>query len=328
VIWNPRRPRSACGGGVARAVPTAALIALLAAACIVAAMPGRALAQTVELIVNGDLITNYDIEQRMKFVVLSTHKTPVRTEVINDLIDEKLKTQIGKKYKVEVTDKDVDQSYASMARNMHLSGEQLTQALSQGGVDAVTLKSRIKADITWQQIIRGKFQTSLQIRDKDVLAALETKKKDDAGKPATGDVGYDYLLRPILFVVPRGNAPLQEARRKDAEALRARFTDCNTGLPYARTLRDVVVRDLITKNSSELSPALREILDKTEVGHLTNSETTTQGIEIFALCEKHETKQDTPERREIRDKLFADVFQTQAKRYLQELRRQAMIERK
>ena len=120
-------------------------------------------------------------------------------------------------------------------------------------MDAATLKSRIRADLTWQFIIRGRYQSSLQVSEKSVLAAIETQKKDDAGQ-----VGYDYTLRPILFVVPHGNQELAEARRRDAEALRTRFTQCDTGLAFARSLRDVAVREPITKNSSDLAPALRE----------------------------------------------------------------------
>src|SRR5439155_22330121 len=130
-----------------------------------------------------------------------------------------------------------------------------------------------------------------------------------------GDVGYDHTLPPILFVVPRGNAALQESRRKDAEALRARFSTCDTGLLFARSLRDVAIREPITKNSSELVPALRQILDKTELGHLTPPETTPQGIELFALCEKKETKAETPEKRQAREKIFGEQFQAKAKNY-------------
>jgi peptidyl-prolyl cis-trans isomerase SurA len=93
-------------------------------------------------------------------------------------------------------------------------------------------------------------------------------------------------------------------------------------------LHDVAIREPITKNSSDLAPALRQILDKTEVGHLTAPETTAQGIELFALCEKKATKDETPEKREVRDKMFSEQFQAKAKNYLRELRRQAMIERK
>jgi peptidyl-prolyl cis-trans isomerase SurA len=297
---------------------------IIATACILAAMaaPSRALAQHVVLVVNGEVITDYDVEQRTKFNTLSTHKTPARQDVIEELIDEKLKVQIGRRYKIDITDGDIDSSYADMAKRMRLTSDQLTQTLTQSGIDSKTLKARIRADMSWQYIIRGKFQSSLQVSEKSVLAEIETQKKGD------GEVGYDYTLRPILFLVPRGNTALQDSRRKDAEALRARFSGCDTGLPFARSLRDVAIREPITKNSSELVPALRQILDKTEVGHLTPPETTPQGVELFALCEKKETKAETPERREARDKIFSEQFQAKAKNYLRELRRQAMIERK
>jgi peptidyl-prolyl cis-trans isomerase SurA len=293
--------------------------ASVAVACLLAAITASNLAraQQVVLVVNGDVITNYDIEQRMKFVQLSTRKPAVRNQVIEELIDEKLKVQIGRRYKMEIPDNE-------MGHRMHLTAEQLTAALAQGGVDASTLKSKIRADTVWQNIVRGKFQGDLQVREKDLLAALQTEKKDEK----TEQVGYEYRLRPILFVVPRGATQVAEARRKDAEALRSRFTDCDSGLKYARTLRDVAVRDVIVKSSSDLLPALREILDKTEIGHLTAPETTQQGIELFALCERKETTEDTPEKRQARDKIFAEKFQLKAKRYLQELRKQAMIERK
>jgi peptidyl-prolyl cis-trans isomerase SurA len=297
----------------------------LAVACLImaAAASSTARAQQVVMIVNGDVITAYDVEQRMKFVQLSTRKPGVRSEVIDDLIDDKLKVQFGRRYKIEIPDGDVDAQFAEMGHRMHMTSEQLTQALAQGGVDSSTLKAKIRSDTVWQNIVRGRYQGDLQIREKDVLAAMQTDKPDEKNQ-----VGYEYRLRPILFLVPHGAAQLAEARQKDAEALRGRFTDCDSGLKYARTLRDVAVRDVIVKSSSDLPPVLRDVLDKTEIGHLTAPEVTPQGVELFALCERKETKEDTPEKRQAREKLFSEKFQAKAKQLLRELRKQAMIERK
>jgi peptidyl-prolyl cis-trans isomerase SurA len=299
----------------------------LAAACFFASVtaPSPAHAQVV-LIVNGEVITNYDIEQRTKFNALASHKNQPRQEIIEELIDDKLKAQIARRYKIDLTDKDVDQQYAEMAKRMHQSADQLTQVLGQSGIDAKTLKAKILADLSWQYIIRGKFQSDLQVDEKSVTNEIQSQKKGDGKGDA--EVGYDYTLRPILFLVPRGNAAMLEARKKDAEALRARFASCDVGLPAARAQRDVIIRESITKNSSDLVPALREILNKTELGHLTPPETTPQGVELFALCDKKETTTETPEKRAARDKLFADQFQAKSKSYLRALRRQAMIERK
>lgn len=303
-----------------------ALLALVAAALLPLPLP--AAAQNVVLLVNGDPITSYDIEQRSKFVQMATRKPAVRETVIEELINEKLKIQVGKRYKLEIGDNEIEAAYADMGKRMRLNAQQLTQALAQSGVDASTLKARIRADITWQQIVRGKFQSSFQIREKDVLAALESRKKDDK-EPAKDAIGYEYILRPVLFIVPKGSPEaVIEARKRDAEALRGRFQNCEQGLPFARALKDVAVRDPITKASTDLSPALREILDNTGVGRLTPPETTAAGIELFALCGKKETKIDAPAIREVRQEMFAEQFDAKSKRFLAELRRGAMIEMK
>jgi len=293
-----------------------------AAAIAATTLAAPARAQHVVLKVNGEVITDYDVEQRAKFNMLANHQSPPRREIIEELIDDKLKAQVARRYKIDLTDKDVDAQYADMAKRMHLNADQLTQTLNTNGVDAKTLKAKILADLSWQYIIRGRFQSSLQVSEQSVNDEVANQKKTDKF-----EVGYDYTLRPILFLVPRGNTALMEARRKDADALRARFAGCDVGIAAARAQHDVVIREPITKNSSDLLAPLREILNKTEVGHLTPPETTDQGVELFALCDKKETPTETPEKRAAREKIFSDQFQAKSKAYLTNLRRQAMIER-
>jgi peptidyl-prolyl cis-trans isomerase SurA len=302
--------------GVWRWFPVVLTTALLIAT-------GSVSAQQVLMMVNGDPITSYDVEQRGKFIRVATQKTATRQEVIDELINEKLKVQIVKRYKLDITDKDVEASFGDMARRMRLSPEQLTHVLAQQGVDANTLKARIRADISWQQIVRGKFQSSFQIRDKDVNEALDKSNQADQKDTA----GTEYTLRPILFVIAgKSDAARVETRKREAEALRARFNGCDEGLPFARALRSVVVRDAIKKNSADLPPPLRKILDDTPVGKLTAPDVTPNGVELFALCSRNETKIESAAKRQVRDRLMAERFDEQSKRFLQELRRSAMIE--
>lgn len=297
----------------------AVLVLVAAAACF--AEPPQASAQVV-LLVNGDPITAYDIEQRGRLQQLSTRKMPPRQEIIDLLIDDHLKIQIGKRYSLEIGDNEVDNAFANIARNVRASPEQFAKSLQGSGVNPATLKARLRADLAWSQVVRGKFQSSLQVGEKDILLALETRKKDD-------DIGFDYTLRPILFIIPRGSPEaVFESRKREAEALRARFQSCDDGIPFVRALRDIVVRDVIQRNSATLSPELRSALNSVEVGHLTTSEVTQDGIQVFAVCGKKQTTAETPEKRKIRDELFAERFDAQGKRYLKELRRSAMIEYK
>ena len=209
-----------------------------------------------------------------------------------------------------------------MASRMRVTADQLTDQLAKSGIHVTTLKARIKADLTWPQLVRGRYSSSLQIGDKDVLTAMDPKSSDT--------VGYDYTLRPILFLVPAGSAEaFVEGRKREAEALRNRFQDCDAGIAFARALKDVAVRDQVIRSSADIPPELRKVLEGIEVGRLTAPEVTKFGIEMFAICAKKESAADnSPGRRQVRESIMAQRYEERSKAYLQELRRGAMLEYK
>ena len=298
--------------------------AALSIFAIIATISSPAQAQQIVLLVNGSPITDLDIAHREKFLEMSNHKKPSRQEAINSLVDETLELKEAARYSLEPSDPDVQSAYDNVAENMGADAQKLTQILTNGGASADTLKHRLKAQIAWTTLVRGRFKVSLEIADKDVEAELQLHQPQD-----NGQVGYEYVVRPIVLIVPRG-APdaAYEARKRDADALRGRFANCTDGIPFARGLPEVAVRDPINKSSADLPPALRTMLDNVEVGHLTPPEQTAEGIQMFAVCAKKESKTEAPGLKEVRDKMFEKKFGAKANRYLADLRRQAMIEYK
>jgi peptidyl-prolyl cis-trans isomerase SurA len=300
------------------------IAAALLAASLMLAAPSAATAQQVVVLVNGEPITTLDIDHRTKLVQMSTNKVPTRKEVIDELVDEILKVREAKRFGIDITNADVDRAFANVGSRMGINAQKLTQMLATNGASADTLKRRLRAELAWTNLVRGRYKASLEIRDRDVETALETKKPDEKD-----EVGYEYVLRPVVLIVPRGSAEaLYESKKRDADALRSRFQNCNDGIPFARALREVAVRDQVTRFSADLPAPLRELLDNTPVGHLTPPEVADDGVQMFALCSKKETTSDTPGKRKVRQEMFNEKFQKQAKRYLEEIRRAAMIEYK
>jgi peptidyl-prolyl cis-trans isomerase SurA len=298
--------------------------AAVVAAAVLLGAPAVTSAQQVVALVNGQPITVLDVEHRSKLIQLGSHKQPTRKEVLDSLIDEILELNEAKRFSLEVPDSEVDNSYSAVATHMGIDKQKLTQLLATNGASEDTLKHRLRAQMAWTNLVRGRYKASLEIGDKDVEAKLQLHKPEEKK-----DVGYEYIMRPVVFIVPHGSPDAAyEARKHEAEALRLRFTDCNDGIAFARALPDVAVRDQVSKYSADLAQQLREILDGTAVGHLTPPETTAEGIQLFAVCAKKETKSETPEMREIRNEMFQQKFGAKAKRYLDSLRRQAMIEYK
>jgi peptidyl-prolyl cis-trans isomerase SurA len=280
--------------------------------------------QQVVALVNGVPITQLDIEHRTKLEQLGGQKTISRQDVLNTLIDEILEVREAKKFEIEVPDSEIQRSYSGVAERMGLDSQKLTEMLNRAGSSETTLKARLRAQVAWSALVRGRFKASLEIADTDVEAQLHLHESDEKK-----DVGYEYTMRPIVFIVPSGSSESAfETRKREADALRARFTDCNVGITFARALNEVAVRDQVIKFSADLPEQSRAIVDGTEVGHLTPPETTSEGVQMFAVCGKRETKTDTPEKKQIRDQMFEKKFGAKAKRYLQEIRGQAMIEYK
>jgi len=287
-------------------------------------LPARpARAQTVAVMVNGEPITDLDIEQRSKLNFMSTHKQQNRQDVLNELIDEKVKIKEAKKYGVDPSGSDIDQAYAQMGQRMRITPEQLTKSLESQGVRPETLKQRIKTEMVWGSLVRGRYKERLQVGEKDVNEHIKAEGGDDAQQAEA----FEYRMQPVVLIVPKGSAQSTiELRHKDAEALRARIETCEQANQYFKSMSNAAIRETVTRTSADIPVNLRKVLDDTPIGHLTPPEVTKQGIEMVALCGRKPTTIDTPKRKEMRDKLYVQKFEATSKAYLDEIRKGAMIE--
>jgi peptidyl-prolyl cis-trans isomerase SurA len=298
--------------------------AIAATAIMIAAM-GGAHAQNVAAFVNGEPITQLDVDARVKLLeaMTPTHKAPPRQDVLDELIDEKLKIREAKRWGIDPSDDDMNGAFAQAAQHAQQNTDQFVQTLTKAGITPQTFRQRLRAQLVWPPLVRGRYQSTLEVYDQDILQEMLNKKTDDESA-----AGYDYTLRPILFIVTPGSPiTAYEDRKREAEGLRSRFRSCDDGLPFARALREVTVRDQIIRSSADLPAEARKGLESVPVGQLTAPDVTKLGVEMFAVCAKEASKADnSPGKKQARETLFNQKFEQQSKRYLQELRRQALIE--
>src|SRR5262245_1021933 len=297
------------------------IVSFVVATLLVCASPARA--QTVIVMVNGEPVTEYDIEQRTKLNFLTTHKQSSRSEVVSELIDEKVKIKEGKKFGVDPTFSDIEQAYGQMAGRMRISSDQLTKSLEVQGIRSDTLKARIKADMIWGSLVRGRYKERLQVGEKDVMERV----KEEGGDAQQQAEAFEYRMQPVVLIVPHGAAPSAiELRQKEAETLRARVQTCDEANAYFKSMANAAIREPVIRTSADIPPNLRKLLDDTPIGHLTPPEVTKQGVEMVALCARKPTTIDTPMKKEMRDKLYAEKYLKTSNAYLEEIRKAAMIE--
>jgi peptidyl-prolyl cis-trans isomerase SurA len=303
-------------------LPLFRLLLVLGVGLIMTGLPSPSRAQNIVLMVNGEPITDFDIEQRSKLDQLTTQKVPTREQVINELIDDKVKMREGKKYGVDPGVSDINQSYEGMAQRMRITPDQLTKSLESKGVRPETLKARMKSEMVWTSLVRGRYKEKLMVGERDVAQAVQAQ---------TGEKlqieGTEYKMQPIVLIVPRGSSPaFLETRKKEAETYRSRVASCAEANSLFRSTPNATIRDTVTKTTAELPEPLRKVLDDTPIGRLTAPEMTKNGIEMVVLCSRKPTMIDTPKKREVREKMYQEKYEKTQKAYLDELRKAAMIE--
>jgi peptidyl-prolyl cis-trans isomerase SurA len=258
----------------------------------------------------------------MKIGALQGRRFADRKAALEEIIDDKVKIKEAKKFGLDLTATELDNSFASMSQRLKMSQEQMIKMLEGNGIRPDSLKAKIKADIVWSQLVRGRFQSTLLVGEKDVLSAIEVKGGDSKSVE-----NFQYTLRTIVMVVPRGSGGgVVDNRRREAETLRAKIQTCAEAVSTFSAMRDAAIRPPVVKTSGDLPPALRATLDKTPIGQMTAPEVSARGIEMVALCDRKASKADTPQERETRDKLYQERFEAKSKQYLKEIRRNSLIE--
>ena len=183
-------------------------------------------AQTVAVMVNGEPITNYDIEQRSKLNFLTTHKPAVRQQVIDELIDEKVKIKEAKKFGVDPSASDIDQSFAAMSSRMRIDARAADEIARKPGHSAGHAEGP-------HQGRHGLDQPGARPVQGEPAGRREGRRRRRPGKATTTSRrprAFEYKMQPIVLIVPRGSAPAAiEARRKEAEALREPRADLRRG---------------------------------------------------------------------------------------------------
>ncbi|MGH6799902.1 MAG: SurA N-terminal domain-containing protein, partial [Methylocella sp.] len=224
-------------------------VAVAAIAPFMALAGSSAFAQEIVASINGDPITNIDIDERMKMLRV-LRKPATRDAAIESLFSDRLEIREAGKFGVDPKDSDISQQIVKIAQDMKLAPDALAEALLHAGVTPDHFKAHFRADLA--------FNALAQALNKGVEASEEQVRAELAKQGGKAASGTEYKVRQIIFAIPHATtvAALTE-RAREAEQLRARFTDCESGLPLARAMNDVTVRDSLTKNSVEISESLR-----------------------------------------------------------------------
>lgn len=299
-----------------------AAIAALATATLPGGMPQAQAGSRIEIVVNNQAITSVDIQRRIAFLKLQRAKGNLGEQARQQMTDEALKMQEVRRIRAEVPEDQVNASFARFASSNNMSTKQLTQILSQAGVTADHFKSYIRVQMSWPRVVQARYGTG-QLSNQDLVAKMLER---GGSKPST----TEYTLQQVILVVPanKRSKAMINARKNEAERLRAGYAGCDSTHATVAGLRDVAVRDLGRILQPQLPPDWKPLIEKVKAGQATATRVTDRGIEFIGVCSLKTVSDDVAAEMVFRAENQADGESEDAKKFLEELRASAIISRR
>ena len=234
-------------------------------------------------IVNGDVITQTDVDQRLALFALAQQTAipadqldALRQQVLRNIIDETLEIQAAKTEKIDIKQSDIDKTFARFASGFKLSPEQMGDYLEAHGTSMASVKRQIEGEIAWSRLQHAKIEDSIDIGADEVNAVL---KRLNASKGTE-----EYRVGEIFLA----STPANEAQTLDnANKILAQLKQGGSFAAYARQYSEAstaaVGGDLGWVRPEQLPSQLADALRQMSPGTVSNPIHVPGGVSILAV---------------------------------------------
>ncbi len=245
-----------------------------------------------QAIVNGEVITDTDIDQRLNLVIAANggkigdeERPKLRLQVLRNLIDEKLQVQEAASNDIKVSDEEVNKSYDRVAQNFKKSPAAFEQFLRDAGSSPASIKAQIRGELAWNRVLRRKVEPLVNVGDDEVqsvIAKLNAAKGKD-----------EYHVSEIfLSATPETQAQVLN----DAARIVGQIRGGASFVAYARQFSEAssagVGGDLGWVRSEQLNDAVAPVVTSLKPGGAATSVSdpipVAGGVAIMALLEKRQ----------------------------------------
>lgn len=246
-------------------------------------------------VVNGDVITGTDVDQRLALLLAASENKPsademkrLRLQVLRNLIDEKLQIQEAKAAEIEVSQEEVDQSYARVAaQNFNQNVGAMDAYLNRIGSSPASLKQQIRGEMAWQRLLQRNISPFINVSEDEVNEMLERLK---AAKGTE-----EFRIGEIYLAAPGENkAQVHDAGMKIVQQLREGGSFVAYARQYSQASTAAVGGDLGWIRLAQLPTELASVAQEMQTGQLVGPIEVPGGFSIIYLIDKRQVLMSDP----------------------------------
>ncbi|MEO1207060.1 MAG: hypothetical protein AAFV45_12080 [Pseudomonadota bacterium] len=251
----------------------------------------------------------------------------LQKKALENLVDESLKLYEAKRLNVLASYDDAKASIAKIAERNNKSVKEFEANLRKTGIQPITLRDKIRADKSWQNVIRKQYGFQLAMMQSNLDRYIDKAGGGNAGG-GSSDVQLDVKRIRIASSAP--GAGLAQALQQ-ADGLRSQITGCNSLSGAATTIPGARFEDLGQRSADNISnPIVRQLLLQAQVGQPIPPQIDGSNVDVWVLCGRAKaTAGSGPQaapRRSAKADPRAKEFEILARRHLNDLRREVRIE--
>ncbi len=253
-----------------------------------------ALGEGMLMSVNKDMVTSYDLKQRMLLLIVTSgvqvtqeNYAALQQQAESSLVDEHLQQQEMTHWKVTVSDKEIDEEIDRMAHQSGLTGPQLLVELKKVGVESQTLRDQISAQTGWSQLVGGRYHSNASVGKAQVEAMMDRVISDGQKRQFNiSEIFLDATQAGGLDTAQKGAQQLYtqiQAKVAPFQAVARQFSNA----PSAAQGGD---EGWIAAGS--LDPQIEAVLETMAPGDMSAPITTKDGVHIVLLRNKSDGNAD------------------------------------
>jgi peptidyl-prolyl cis-trans isomerase SurA len=234
-------------------------------------------------IVNGEVITQTDIDQRLAFLAIANGQDipaneveRLRQQILRNLIDEALQIQAAKTEKIDIKQSDIDKTVARVAATAKQTPQQMSDYLDAHGSSMRSLRRQIEAEIASSRLQRAKIESSVSVGDDEVKAVL------DRLNASKGTEEY-HVGEIFLSATPDNQAQVIANANKILDQLKAGGSFIGYARQYSEASTAAVGGDLGWVRPAQLPEPIAAALRQMGPGTVSNPIQVPGGFSIIAV---------------------------------------------